>query len=206
MKTQLIMMGICLVIGGFIGWTLHPDDKSNEVIANYQKRLEAIQDSVTQVIGVYQLEIDSLKALRPIIITKYRTTKEQISETILKDSANSIPEYRKGLNSLGTIPDDTPNLTFREIGFGALYFNGLLEKIEQLDLSEKISDRRELMVKQWALKYESALGEIELLKMKECEPPSFWYKRFIAYLGVGINYDGKLIAPGLQLGFGIRIN
>ena len=206
MKTQLIMMGICLVIGGFIGWSLHPDDKSNEVIANYQKRLEAIQDSVTQVIGVYQLEIDSLKALRPIIITKYRTTKEQINETILKDSANSIPEYRKGLNSLGTIPDDTPNLTFREIGFGAVHFNQLSASIEQLELAEKISNRQDIMLKQWALKYGSALSEVELLKMKECEAPSFWYKRFIAYLGVGINYDGKLIAPGLQLGVGIRIN
>ena len=206
MKTQLIMMGICLVIGGFIGWSLHPDDKSNEIIAKYEKRLEATQDSITQVTRVFQLEIDSLKALRPIIITKYHTTKEQINETIAKDSLNSIPEYRKGLTNLGTIPDSTSNLTFREIGFGALYFNGLLEKIEQLDLAEKISDRQDIMLKQWALKYESALGEVELLKMKECEAPGFWYKRFIAYLGCGINYDGKLIAPGLQIGVGIRIN
>jgi hypothetical protein len=40
----------------------------------------------------------------------------------------------------------------------------------------------------------------------QTEDVGFWYKRFIAYMGAGINYDGKTVAPGLQIGFGIRIN
>jgi hypothetical protein len=38
------------------------------------------------------------------------------------------------------------------------------------------------------------------------EDVGMWYKRFVAYLGAGLNYNGKTADVGLQLGFGIRIN
>lgn len=39
------------------------------------------------------------------------------------------------------------------------------------------------------------------------EEPSFWYKRFVPYLGVGLSYsDDKIIRPAIQLGVGIRLN
>lgn len=47
----------------------------------------------------------------------------------------------------------------------------------------------------------------EVIKVITIEKePSFWYKRFIPYLGVGLGYDGKDIQPEIQLGVGIRLN
>lgn len=39
------------------------------------------------------------------------------------------------------------------------------------------------------------------------EEPSFWYKRFIPYIGVGLSYsEDEKIRPSIQLGIGIRLN
>ena len=207
-KTYLIALGICLVIGGFIGYSIHPNDKSNEVIAKYQKRIEKVQDSLSQVIRVKQLEIDSLKSLEPRIIVKYKTIKESIDSTIAKDSTNSIPEYRKGLELLGTHSDNTKDLTYREIGFGAKYFTQLKEAIDLILLKDQISDKQQTLINQMQSKLDVALSETELLKLREPEEPSFWYKRFPVIIGVGIGYDidRKTITPNIGLYWGIRIN
>lgn len=204
-KTYLVALGICLVIGGFIGWSLHPDDKSQEVIAKYEKRIEASKDSLNKIIQVKQKEIDSLKSLEPKIIIRYKEKQQDIDSVIAVDSLNSIIEYRSGLKSLGVEPDLTENLTFREIGFGAKFFNKLQESIDLLLLKDNINQKQTLINDQLQSKIELLISENELLKLKECPEPSFWYRRFIVYIGLGMGYNGEKIEPNAQIGVGINI-
>lgn len=208
MKTYLISLVIALIIGGFIAWSLHPDDKSQEVIAQYQQRVKEVQDSLAQVIKTKQQEIDSLKSLEPKIIIKYKDKQHFIDSTIAKDSTNSIKEYRNGLLTLNVIPDSSKDLTFREIGFGAKFFNKLQESIDLILLKDQINDKQSLMIKQLQQKADILYEENELLKLKECEEPSFWYKRFPVIIGTGIGYDvdRKIIIPTVGIYIGIRIN
>ena len=206
MKTTLIAMGICLVIGGFIGWSLHPNDKSQEVIDKYEKQIEASKDSLNQIIDIKQKEIDSLKSLEPKIIIKYKEKQQNIDSVIAVDSLNSIIEYRSGLKSLNVIPDSSKDLTYREIGFGAKFFNKLQESIDLLLLKDNINQKQGLIISQLKDKADLLISENELLKLKECPEPSFWYKRFVVVLGGGLAYTGEEVLPALTLSFGIRIN
>jgi len=205
-KTILISFAICLIIGGFIGWNLKPEKDIQSIVDKYEKRIAFAKDSLDKVIKVKQKEIDSLKSLEPKIVYKYKAKEESIDSTIASDSTQSIPEYRKGLELLGTKPDNTKYLTYREIGFGAKYFNRFKESLELLLLKDQINGKQSLIIKQMQSNVDMLTGENELLKLKECEPPGFFYKRFITYLGLGLNYNGKTIEPGIQLGFGIRLN
>jgi len=182
-KSYLIALAICLVIGGFVGWSLHPKDKSQEVIAEYQQRIEKVQDSLAQAIRVKQLEIDSLKSLEPKIIIKYRDKQQNIDSVIAVDSTKSIPEYRGGLSLLGVTPDTTKDLSYREIGFGAKFFNKLQESIDLILLKDQINEKQNLIIQQLNDKVNLLASETELLKLKKCEEPSWWYRRFIVYLG-----------------------
>ena len=204
-KTYLIAIGICLVIGGFIGWSLHPDDKSQEVIAKYEKRIKASKDSLNQIIKVKQKEIDSLKSLEPKIIIRYKEKQQNIDSVIAVDSLNSIIEYRSGLKLLGVGPDEDKNLTYREIGFGAKFFNKLQESIDLLLLKDNINQKQALIIQQLNDKADLLISENELLKLKECDGPSFWYRRFIVYIGLGMGYNGEKIEPNAQIGVGINI-
>ena len=204
-KAYLIALGICLVIGGFIGYSIHADDKSQEVIAKYEKRVKQVQDSLAQIIDIKQKEIDSLKSLEPKIIIRYKEKQQDIDSIIAVDSLNSIIEYRNGLKSLGVEPDLAKDLTFREIGFGAKFFNKLNESIDLLLLKDQINQKQELIINQLNDKADLLISENELLKLKECEEPSFWYRRFIVYIGLGMGYNGKVVEPNAQIGIGINI-
>ena len=207
-KTYLIALGICLVIGGFIGYSIHADDKSQEVIAKYEKRVKQVQDSLAQIIDIKQKEIDSLKSLEPKIIFKYKEKQQNIDFVIAVDSPKSIIEYRNGLKSLGVEPDLAKDLTFREVGFGAKFFNELNESIDLLLHKNQINQKQELIINQLKDKADLLISENELLKLKECPEPSFWYKRFPVILGGGIGYDidKKDISINLGIYFGVRIN
>ena len=206
MKTYLISIVIALIIGGFIGYSFHPDDKSQEVIQKYEKQLTGAKDSLNKIIQIKQREIDSLKSLEPQIIIKYREKRQNIDSVIATDSTNAIGEYREGLKTLNVLPDNSKDLTYREIGFGAKFFNQLRENIDLILLKDQINAKQESLNKQLQSKVEVLLSENELLKLKECDEPSFWDNRFIPYIGVGLGYNGKTIEPNAQIGFGVRIN
>lgn len=48
---------------------------------------------------------------------------------------------------------------------------------------------------------ERTIERIERVVLKD----SFWKNRFVAYVGVGINYNNNTINPGIQAGFGMRV-
>ena len=208
MKTYLISIVIALIIGGFIGYSFHPDDKSQEVIQKYEKQLAGAKDSLNKIIQIKQREIDSLKSLEPQIIIKYREKRQNIDSVIATDSTNAIGEYREGLKTLNVLPDNSKDLTYREIGFGAKFFNQLRENIDLTLLKDQINAKQESLNKQLQSKIEILLSENELLKLKECDEPSFWYKRFPIILGGGIGYDieKKNMSVNFGIYFGIRIN
>lgn len=205
-KMYLIALAICLVIGGFVGWSLKPDKDIKSIIDEYQNRIAFLKDSLDNVISEQLKEIDSLKSLEPKIVYKYKVKEASIDSSIAADSTQSITEYRSGLASLGTKPDDTKQLTYREIGFGAKYFNQLKGSIDLMLVKDLVNQKQSLINKQLQSKVDILMDENELLKLKECDPPGFFYKRFIPYLGIGLSYNGKTVEPALQLGFGVRIN
>lgn len=208
MKEILITLVIGLLLGGYVAWSWKPDKDISQIIQKYEDRIKASKDSLNQIIQVKQKEIDSLKSLEPKIIIRYKEKQQNIDSVIAVDSLNSIIEYRSGLKLLGVDPDEDKNLTYREIGFGAKFFNKLQESIDLLLLKDNINQKQGLIIQQLKDKADLLISENELLKLKECEEPSFWYKRFPVIFGGGIGYDidRKAISLNVGLYFGIRIN
>lgn len=227
----IVIVTILLAVGCSIGYlltkgsaALPPTDNAELVrqlennVADSKAREEAlaIQDSLKG------LKIDSLSSVIASITKKSGIKRREIDLEIAKDSANSIGEYRKSLRNLepmiGFITGNGP-LTFLEIGTGAKYLSGIpgmqltINKYQENESNFverlKIKDQR-LSEKDFQL---TGKDDLILMQKKNAEyykeqneiKEGFFYHRFGVYAGVGGNYDGKTISPGVQLGVGIFI-
>jgi len=156
--------------------------------------------------------IDSLEAIPPEIEKEIVYLQAGVDSSIAKDSSNAIAEYRKGLNLLEIRTESTPTLTLREIGIGALTFRetyGFRLKIPVLQetifelKNLDTSNTKLLQIKDNIIRVDSLLAAGQDLIIDELD--SFWRNRFIFYIGIGGNWNGLELAPGIQAGFGIRI-
>jgi len=156
--------------------------------------------------------IDSLKKIEPTILTQIIYEKAEIDSIIGKDSTRAVSIYRKQLSLLQTKPDSTNTLTLREIAFGGIYMAELRGmRLNVVNLHNIVGEQDNLIGKQESIiEIKDSTLQIQRLTIEGRdllidELDSFWENRFIIYVGVGGNWDGTKLAPGIQAGVGIRI-
>ena len=160
-KSYLFALGICLVIGGFVGWSLKPVKDCPDTKPNTLIEYRYVDKTDTIFIPKFYVRKDTVKILQLdtfFVETKYIAA----ADTTFKDSSLTAD-----IKFISDIPLS-----------GKSFF----------DLRFKV---REKIITNTVI---------------QTEEVGFWYKRFVPYLGVGINYNGKTTDVGLQLGFGVRIN
>jgi len=163
MKTQLIMMGICLVIGGFVWEGMRDWFISEPVTPNTLIEYRYVEKRDTLIVPIFKTVVqkDTISYIDTVFI---HTNINYIAEVDTTYEDSTLSAHVQYVSPIPLSPKSYFNLDFK--------------------VREKIITNTVI----------------------QTEDVGFFYKRFIAYLGVGINYDGKLIAPGLQIGVGIRIN
>ena len=162
-NTYLIALGICLIIGGFIGWSLKPDKECPDTKPNTLIEYRYIDKTDTLIIPKFKTIIkkDTLR---------FRDT------VFVHNETNYVAEH------------DT---TYEDSSLTAH-----VQFVSPIPL-----DRRSYFNMKFGLREKTITNTIV-----QTEDVGFWYKRFIPYLGVGINYNGKTADVGIQMGIGIRIN
>lgn len=214
-----ILSGIVIIafiaLAFFIGKGCSTDDITQSAINELKAQIPPLLVQVDKLKKdkVILVEIiDSLKKIPAQIDTRIVYLQSGVDSAIAKDSLNAITEYRKGLNLLEIRTESTPALTLREIGIGAYTFRetyGMRLKIPVLNetidtLSSLVMNlEKTVVLKDRYIVINHAIMAAQDLLIKELD--GFWVNRFIFYIGVGANYDGKTLAPGLQMGVGIRI-
>lgn len=212
MKTNITIYIVTFIIFLAYSFSLYKWGESNERKDNREKYIkllnEAEQESdlLASSIEVLLSQIDPLKSIPEKIVYKEKIKAEEINTIIASDSNLAIGEYRKGLKLLDIKPDIDSLLTNREIGYGALLFNELKSKREQLFNSFQIQGKQTEVISELESQKKNLLNQVALLKASLTTTESFWDNRFAPFLGIGLSYNGKTIEPALQLGFGIRIN
>lgn len=229
--TGIVVVIFLLAVGCLIGYLLTkgsailPPTDNAELIRQLEDNIAASvarEDSLALQDSLKGLKIDSLKTVIASIIKKYEIKRREIDLEIAKDSLNAVKVYRFQLLELGEMPwslSDGASLSLWEIGTGAKYLSGIpgmqltINKYQENELNYverlKIKDQR-LSEKDFQL-----AGKDDLIKMHKANEEyykkqfdnteKFFYHRFGFYVGVGGNYDGKTISPGIQLGVGIFI-
>ena len=160
-KTYLIALGICLIVGGFVGWSLKPVKDCPEVKPNTLIEYRYIDKTDTLFIPKFYIKRDTIKISQLdtfFVETKYIAQ----ADTTFEDSSLSA-----NVKFVSDIP--LSNKSFFDMRF----------KVREKTITNTVIQEKE---------------------------SSFWDHRFIPYLGVGINYNGKTADVGVQLGFGVRIN
>lgn len=160
-KSYLIALAICIVIGGFIGWSVKPEKKCPEIKPN------------TLIEYRYVDKIDT------VFIPKFYIKKDTIT-----------------VSQLDTFFVDTKYIAAADTTFKDSLLSASVKFISDIPLSAKSYFDMRFKVREKTI----------TKTIIQTEEPGFWSHRFIPYLGVGINYNGKTADVGLQLGFGVRIN
>ena len=160
-KSYLIALGICLIIGGFVGWSLKPmkdcpDAKPNTLI-EYR----------------YVDKIDT------VFIPKFYVRKDTIT-----------------ISELDTFFVETNYIAAADTMFEDSSLSANIKFISDIPLSNKSFFDMRFKVRE----------KIITNTVIQTDEVGLWYKRFVPYLGIGINYNGKTTDVGLQLGFGVRLN
>src|SRR3990167_4118928 len=130
MKLYLL---IALILGGLIVFFVMKSCEKQEPI-DYTQQLNSIQaerDSLDKINVSLLKSVDSLSALKQEIKKQIIYRDREIDENILKDSSNSIVEYRRSLQDNDWLPDGTLSLSYREIGLGAK----LMAKLPKIELN-----------------------------------------------------------------------
>jgi len=209
MKDILMTIGVIalIILAFFIGKKCSDTtakttvDKWKAKVTVEEAKIKRYQKDVAILFSV----IDSLESIE----LDERIVYLQVDSAIAADSTNAIREYRKGLQVLCYIPDETPTLTLREVGLGALNFQSLIGlKLALPVLYDKIHIRDTLISKQSTmLEIKDNIISLDSLTIDLLikDKDSFWRNRFIFYIGVGANWNGTALAPGIQAGVGIRI-
>lgn len=216
MKQNLFLYIIIAVLFGVIVFSAYQKGKDAEKRIWQQKydldiaKANFKADSLDKVVQKLLKNLDSLKNLPAKIIEVERERQDQIDSTIKKDSSKAIVEYRKGLISLGTLPDSGVVLTNREIGFGAKYFSQLQSKIDLLDVAYQLQLKQDDIIGTLRATNKELIKENHLLKTQnnEKDSESFWDNRFPLILGGGVGYDldRKVISGSIGIYWGVRIN
>lgn len=163
MKTQLIIIAISIIVGGFIGWSLKPDkdcpNTKPETVVEYR----------------YIDKTDTL------VVPKFRTIVK--NDTISFRDTVFIHSETNYIAEVDTIYEDS-SLTAK------------IQYVSPIPLSMESYFNLNFKIKE----------KVITNTIIETEEASFWDDRFIPYLGVGVSYDGEVIEPSIELGFGIRLN
>ena len=212
---------IALILGGLIVFFVMKsceDDTDKDILLNeYKLKLQIEEENRETLERHNEILIhrnDSLSALKQEIKKEIIYRDREIDKNILKDSSNSIVEYRRSLQDNNYLPDVTLYLSYREIGLGAKLM-ARLPKIElQLNLTNeqnlklsKTIDNDKFIKKSYQNSLEIKDLEVEQWKGKYEDETSFFSDRVIIYAGAGANYSpvGRLDL-GFQIGIGIRID
>lgn len=181
--------------------------EQSELISYYDSAVTSLDKELT-----YLKQIaDSLWKAKQEIIIKWKIKEVEIHQTIAQDSSVVVQEYRNGLTSLNVPPDKTPDLSKREIGFGALFFNELKYKREDVANCNEINQTKDEIVNKLKLQNNNLVGEVATLKFRlhaeENKQDSFWENRIIPVIGAGGLYTQESkFDIGFFIGYGIRIN
>lgn len=186
--------------------------QEKEASEEREKRLRELDDLKDQLIMEKDKRIADLK-------NQVVESTKKIDSILINDSTKAIKLNRDELDSLGILTDETPNLTNREMGWNAKFlsqFRGL--KLQIGTYEDQLTDFRELLSikdqinneKDFQLIISDSLitsqkKQTDFFEKKFLKSESFWNDRFIVYGGVGVNYSGTNINPGVQLGIGVRI-
>ena len=209
---SIILIVAMIVVAYFLGRGC----KEEKEPIDYSKELQAIKaerDSLQKLDKFHLSQIDSLSALKQATIKEIRYRDREIDENILKDSSNSIVEYRRSLQDNDWLPDGTLSLSYREIGLGAKLM-AKLPKIklnlsrceEQRKIDRKIIFNKDKIILGWQDNHRLDSLSVLYYKDRLKEETSFFSDRIIIYAGAGANYSpvGRLDL-GFQLGIGVRI-
>ena len=165
MKTQLIMMGICLLIGGYIGYSIKPDKDCPDVKPNTLIEFRYIDKTDT------------------LIVPKFKTVIKK--DTVKFSDTVFIHQETQYIASVDTTYEDS-SLTAN------------VEFVSPIPLSPKSYFNMKFGVRERSITN----------TVVQTEKVGFWYKRFVASLGIGIMYDidRQTLGVGPVLSFGIRLN
>lgn len=179
--------------------------EQSELISYYDSAVTSLNKDLAYL----KQKADSLWRLKQEIIIKWKIKEVEIHQAIAQDSSVVVQEYRNGLTSLDVPPDKTPDLSKREIGFGALFFNELKYKREDVAACNEINQTKDEIVDKLKLQNNNLVGEVATLKsrLRTEGKDSFWKNRIIPVIGAGGFYtqEGKFDI-GFFIGYGIRIN
>lgn len=220
MKQWLIIIGMSAVIAGMLLYSAYnrgketKDKEWQKKFQTYEQEVQAYNLKLHETIEQQTKVIDSLKAIKPKIITKYVKEATQIDSSLAQDSTkeNATRLYRTKLSDLSVKPDTLPDLTVREIGWGAKFFLELQAKRELLLNRDDVIMKQDDLISSLTEANKGLHEEIGLLKLQINNLPeeedSFWEDRFPVIIGGGIGYDinQKTIVPTVGIYFGIRIN
>ena len=166
----------------------------------------------TEQINSLKFQRDSLLTANKKIKTRIIYLTAEIDSSISKDSSNAIPEYRQALTLFNYLPAAADILTLREIGLGAKIITeayGMTLRIKNYESALNIEEEINNKFKEQISLKDSTIGiknsSIKFWENKYKETQSFWFDRFIFYAGIGINYNGTNVEPGIQFGIGIRL-
>ena len=190
-------------------------EKANNEVKLAQKKIDslAVEDSLKGI------KIIALNKQKEALTAQMEQETARIDSSIAKDSANAIPEYRKQLEMLSIAPSKAPQLTLKEISYGALFMGelrGLRLKIgiyegEETEYAGRIADLQSI-VKTYKDKYSSqqiltyyANQSAKFYQDKYESTTSFWYNRFNVSLSVGGFWTGTNFYPGIGITTGISI-
>ena len=160
-KSYLIALGICLIIGGFIGYNIHPDKSCPEVKPNTLIEYRYVDKTDTVFIPKFFIKKDTIK----------------------------IPQ-------LDTFFVETKYIAEADTTFEDSSLTAKIKFVSDIPLSDKSFFDMRFKIRE----------KIITNTVIQTEDVGFFYKRFIVYLGLGMNYDGKEVKPGVQLGFGMRLD
>jgi len=206
MKQVLIGFFVTIIIGLLIWFLfLKPKIDSPDTSAR-EAELVGINDSLVSQIVILQREKDSLLTIPPEIDRQIVYRDREIDESIAKDSANALVEFRKSLQDNDIIPDGTETPTYRELGWSAKIMSAkpLLEL--KVKTYEEILFKDDIIISD--LKYQIG-GYQELNEMQKestkyykqlYEDESAWYNSNYIWLGLGAVGAGLAVflAGGLQ--------
>lgn len=220
MKYWIALVFVSITLAGVLLYSAYNKGKEvkekewQDKFALYEQQVVLKNDSLDAVISDQQRVIDSLKAIKPVIVTKYIRETAQIDSSLKADSSkeNAISLYRTKLSDLDVVPNGLPDLTVREIGFGAKFFVELQEKRELLFNADDVIIKQDDLISTLTDANKGLNQQVQLLRTQIStsteQEESFWKDRFPVILGGGLGYDvdRKTVVPTVGIFFGIRIN
>lgn len=137
---DFILYTIIFLLGALLIFKFCSKDQEKPPDNSREKELVGKIEQLELDNTILKAKNDSLETLKQRTRTQivYRTA--QIDSAILKDSSNSLVEYRRSLQDNNYLPDGTLYLSYREIGLGAI----LMAKLPKLELELKYCEEQNL--------------------------------------------------------------